>query len=285
LPSNPQAALTPATANFGSVTSGASSAAQTFTLTNAGGTTLPISNVSITGTNASSFTIGSTTCGSSLAAGASCVVPITFNPTATGSLSATLSVTDSVGTQTSALSGTSSSSSVAADFTITATPSVQSSYRGTSVAYSVLLNSADSENPFVNQVSLSAVGLPSGASVSFSPANVVPGSSQPATSMMTVTIPQLYSHNTQPASPRPFGGLPAGASLASLGVAWLYRKRKKLSLNMLLAVVGMAVIAATLTGCGSSSTGFAIPTTTSTITVTGTSGSIAHSTTVTLTVK
>jgi hypothetical protein len=102
---------------------------------------------------------------------------------------------------------------------------------------------------------------------------------------MTVTIPSLSSRNSQP-TPRPFGGLPAGASLASLGFVWLYRKRKKLAhSNLLLAVVSLAGIAATLTGCGSSSTGFAIPTSTSTITVTGTSGSINHSTTVTLIVK
>lgn len=284
--SAPQAALTPATANFGSVTSGVTGSTQTFTLTNAGNAALPITAVSITGSNASAFTIKGATCGSSLAAGATCVVPVTFTPNATGSLSATLAVTDSVGTQTSALSGTSTASTVATDFTITATPSTQSSYRGTSVTYSILVNSAMASSPFTNPVALTATGLPTGTSVSFSPATVVPGTTQPATSMMTVTIPQLYSRNTPPTTPRPFGGLPAGASLASLGFVWLYRKRKKLAhLNILLAVVSLAGIAATLTGCGSSSTGFATATSTSTITVTGTSGSTVHSTTVKLTIQ
>jgi hypothetical protein len=102
----PQAALTPATANFGSVNVGGASASQLFTLANAGTASLPITSIALTGANASAFTIGANTCGSSLAASTSCTIRITFNPTAAGNASASLGVVDSVGTQTSSLSGT-----------------------------------------------------------------------------------------------------------------------------------------------------------------------------------
>jgi sugar lactone lactonase YvrE len=102
----PQAALSPTTASFGSVTIGDSSSAQTFTLTNAGTAALPITSVKLSGTNAASFSITANACGSSLAAGKACTVSVNFSPTTAASDSATLSVVDSVGTQTSALTGT-----------------------------------------------------------------------------------------------------------------------------------------------------------------------------------
>jgi hypothetical protein len=284
-PSAPQAALTPPNANFGSVTSSGSSTPQTITLTNAGTAILPITSVSITGANASSFKLGANSCGTSLVAGGTCTVPVTFVPANTGNLTATLAIVDSVGTQISVLSGTGTASTVTADFIITATPSTQSAYLGTSVTYSVFVNSASAASPLTNAVALSATGLPAGASVSFSPAAVVPGTTQPTPSTMTVTVPQLSSRNT-PFTPHPFGGLPADASLASLGVAWLCSKRKRLAFrNIALVCSGLVVMTMALTGCSGSSTGFATPVSTSTITVTGTSGSTVHSTTVTLTVK
>jgi sugar lactone lactonase YvrE len=286
-PAAPQASLTAASANFNSVTTGSNSAAQTFTLANTGNAALSITSVALTGANASSFQLGADTCGTTLAAGASCTIAVTFDPASTGSFNANLSVTDALGTQTSALSGTGVASSTPADFTITATPAAQSSYRGANVSYTVQLNSADPTNPFTNAVALSATGLPDGSSVSFSPASVVPGTTQAATSSMTVTIPAASAHNSPPAQRHPFGALPAGVSLASFGFAWFFRsKGKRYSLfKILLAFASLACAASALTGCGSTGTGFALPSSTSTIIVTGTSGSIAHSTNVTLTVK
>jgi len=67
------------------------------TLTNTGASALSITGETITGTNASLFTVnaGQTTCSASAASGASCVVAVTFAPTAVGSFSATLSIADS----------------------------------------------------------------------------------------------------------------------------------------------------------------------------------------------
>ena len=87
------AKLSPTSLNFGTVAIGTTSAAKTATLTNVGTTSLSINGVAITGTNAGDFA-QTHTCGSSLAAGASCTISVTFKPTASGTRSAALSVTD-----------------------------------------------------------------------------------------------------------------------------------------------------------------------------------------------
>jgi len=88
------AKLTPLTLSFGSVATGVTSPAKVVTFTNSGTTSLAITAIGFTGTNASDFA-QTHTCGSSLAAGASCTISVTFTPAATGTRSASLSVTDS----------------------------------------------------------------------------------------------------------------------------------------------------------------------------------------------
>ncbi len=88
------AKLTPLTLSFGSVATGVTSPAKVVTLTNSGTASLAITAIGFTGTNASDFA-QTHTCGSSLAAGASCTISVTFTPAATGTRSASLSVTDS----------------------------------------------------------------------------------------------------------------------------------------------------------------------------------------------
>lgn len=78
---------------FGSVATGNTSAPQTATLTNNLNVTLNISSIGFSGTNSTDF--GQTnTCGTTLGAGASCTISVTFTPGALGSRSATLAVTD-----------------------------------------------------------------------------------------------------------------------------------------------------------------------------------------------
>ena len=90
--------------NFGSVGLGSTSAASTVTLRN-GSTTvaLLVSNVAVTGDFAQT-----NNCGSSVPARGSCVITLTFAPTATGARTGTLTVTDNAtpATQTAALAGT-----------------------------------------------------------------------------------------------------------------------------------------------------------------------------------
>ncbi|MGO9168865.1 MAG: choice-of-anchor D domain-containing protein [Candidatus Sulfotelmatobacter sp.] len=98
--------LSPASLTWGIVVIGNTSSAKKATLTNAGSGTITISSISVTGTDASQFPISADTCGSTLAAGASCSISVEFKPTAEGKESATLTVVDGGGTQTAALSGT-----------------------------------------------------------------------------------------------------------------------------------------------------------------------------------
>jgi Abnormal spindle-like microcephaly-assoc'd, ASPM-SPD-2-Hydin/Beta-propeller repeat len=85
----PKPQLTPATINFGSVAVGATSAPQTAMLKNAGTASLTITSFGFFGTNPSSFQ-ETNTCGSSLAAGASCTISLTCAPAISGSLTANL---------------------------------------------------------------------------------------------------------------------------------------------------------------------------------------------------
>lgn len=90
------AKLSPSSLTFGSVTIGDSSALQTVTLTNVGTTSLNITGIAITGSDPVDFA-QTHTCGSSLAASASCSISVTFKPTASGTRTAALSVNDSGG--------------------------------------------------------------------------------------------------------------------------------------------------------------------------------------------
>lgn len=105
---DPQAGLNTSSLSFGIQTVG-SNTIKTVKLTNTGATTLSNISMAVTGTNAAEFTLTpSSTCGSSLTAGSSCTISVTFKPVAKVSYSATLKVTDNTlsGTQTVPLSGT-----------------------------------------------------------------------------------------------------------------------------------------------------------------------------------
>jgi pimeloyl-ACP methyl ester carboxylesterase len=85
--------LSPTSLAFGNQSVGTSSGLKTATLTNSGNASLSISSVAITGTNVGDFS-QTNNCGTSLAAGVSCTISVTFKPTATGTRTATVSVTD-----------------------------------------------------------------------------------------------------------------------------------------------------------------------------------------------
>ncbi|SEG16480.1 hypothetical protein SAMN05421819_2023 [Bryocella elongata] len=104
---NTTATLTPASATFGSVyAGGGTSTAQVFTLTNTSTISIAVNSIALSSTN---FTQTATTCGTTLAAGASCTISVEFTPTASGALTGTLTVTNSSTadpTLTASLSGT-----------------------------------------------------------------------------------------------------------------------------------------------------------------------------------
>ena len=86
---------------------GTSSLAQQVTVTNENTSTVNITSVSVSGTNAKDFS-QSNTCGSQLNAGASCTISVMFTPKKTGARSAEIDITDDAGAspQVISLSGT-----------------------------------------------------------------------------------------------------------------------------------------------------------------------------------
>src|SRR5205823_4019149 len=81
---------------FGDQHVGTTSVPQKVTLTNVGGTQLNFTGISITGVNAGDFSQANT-CGTSIAAKASCMISVTFKPTATGTREAYVSIGDDGG--------------------------------------------------------------------------------------------------------------------------------------------------------------------------------------------
>jgi len=140
---------------------------------------------------------------------------------------------------------------------------------------------------FDNVVTLSASGLPPGATATFNPPTVTPGSAG-APTVLTIQLAALAAGGS-PASDIPTNhrGLPlAGFSLGFiLFGAVLGRKRMPRGLVLVLALASLGIGTSLLTGCGG---GFANTASTAgnyTVTVTGTSGSLQASTTVTLVVE
>lgn len=103
----PSATLSPSSLMFPVRRVGSPSPSKAITLTNTGNVTLTISSITITGASAGDFS-QTNNCGSSVGAGASCTINVTFLPTAAGSRTAAVSVADNApdSPQSAALSGT-----------------------------------------------------------------------------------------------------------------------------------------------------------------------------------
>ena len=101
----------PSSLTYTSQVVGTTSAAQPVTIQNTGTNIVNFSSFALTGTNAGDYAINSNTCGSTLAVSASCVVNITFTPTAAGTRTASLTITDNASgsPQSTTITGTGAS--------------------------------------------------------------------------------------------------------------------------------------------------------------------------------
>jgi len=116
----PAVTLTPTTLTFASTTVGSTTAAQLVTVKNSGTAALTLTSETITGTSATSFVKSATTCGTSLAVGATCTVSVEFKPAAGGTLTASLSIADNATGTPQAVSLTGTGTAPAVTLTPTA---------------------------------------------------------------------------------------------------------------------------------------------------------------------
>ena len=98
----PPIVLNPVSVAFPTTLVGTTTTAQNVTISNTSAASITLTSEAVTG----SFRISANTCGTSLPPSSGCTVAIVFTPTAAGPTTGVLTVSDSVGTQTAALSGT-----------------------------------------------------------------------------------------------------------------------------------------------------------------------------------
>jgi len=255
----------------------------TATVTPTSGTIVPTGTVT--------FLDGTTVIGtgtlSASGSGASAIAKLTLTTLPAGSQSITAVYAGDTNNQasTSAAVG-----EVVEDFSVTANaPASATIEPGTSATYSITVSPVSPATTFPAAITLSAANLPTGATVTFSPAGIASGAGSTNVTM-TVTVPiTTLARNERPGR-APAPKWPAMAvALLLLPLAGRLRRAgrafsRMLSL-LLLAAAGMTAAAA-LNGCGGVASGyFGQSPATSSITVTGTSGSLNHSASVSLTVE
>ncbi len=82
----------PSSLTFTNQQAGVASAPQTVTITNSGGSSIASIGFQLSGAAAAQYSVGATTCGAQLNAGASCTVQVSFTPAGTGTISAALNI-------------------------------------------------------------------------------------------------------------------------------------------------------------------------------------------------
>jgi hypothetical protein len=283
----------PSRVNFAPQTPGTSSSPAAVTLVNTGNASLNISGISIAGANSSDFTQNNT-CGSSLPAGGSCKVKVTFTPTAGGSRTANLNISDTApgSPQSVRLSGARQDFSLAPGGQTTATV-----VPGQAANYTV--NVVPGEG-FTQTVSLTCSGAPAQSTCTVSPSSVTLDGINPAAVKVAVTTAASAMGLTLPVNTRPINGaFSAGIALSGiLGLvvlATLRGRGRARSPQMVCeaTLVCLLSLGITMSGCGGSSgssggsTGTQAGTYNLTVTGTFASGStkLAHITNLTLVVQ
>jgi hypothetical protein len=268
--SAPAVGLSAASLAFGGQLLTTTSAAKTVTLTNTGNATLTINSIAASG----DFAISNNPCGASLAAGANCIISVTFAPTAVGARAGTLTITDNAGgsPHTAALAGTGWDFSVAAT-----TPAAVKA--GNSVNFTVTMTPLGGFN---QAVALACTGAPALSTCTPAPASVTAADGvTPQTSTVTVTTTALVVPPsrvpTPPASMRQVVPLVLALMLFFL---LFTTRRHRTRLGMVTAILLLVALA----GCSRQKQP-GTPTGQSTLTITTTSGSVSKTAKVTLTVN
>ena len=278
--------------SFGNQLVGIASTAESMTLTNSGNITLTMS-IGMAGTNSTDF-VQTNTCGTSVSAGLSCTIAVTFTPTATGTRNATLTITDNASDSPQAITV----SGTGQDFSIVPSSASATLTSGQIANYALSIVPGGG---FDQSVLFSCSGAPAHSSCSVTPGSItLNGSNSVSVDVSVVTQGAAMALNQT--LDRPIGG--GWVWVAWLGVMGMlvlkgtYRRRRSqnprwtsgFTLLCLLAV-GVATSACG-DGSSNSSGGGGVggtPSGTYTLTAAGTftSGSttLTHSTKLTLVVQ
>jgi hypothetical protein len=264
--------MTPTTFSYGNLDVG-NSAAQTFTLTSTASGPLPVPPFVTTG----QYSVNTSACGASVAAGAHCTVTVSFLPTTTGPQNGTLGVS-STSLLYSGLNGTMTGNGI--DFTIVLTPGSGHVVAGDGTSTTATLTPLAG---FAAPVSVSCVVA---AAATASSCNLA---TTPEVPPQTLTVNLSTTSQYTVIGYGGFGGRGV-LWLMAVGSGWLLWRRRKSANTLLrsgLAVALLAAIGLAMTGCSGK-----LPTQnpaytgpgTYTVTVTATDGFLVHSATYTLTV-
>ena len=249
----PSVSITPSTVTFSSQYVGTSGLPQTVTITNTG-----TASVTVTAVTASITDFGVlSNCTNVVAAGANCTIGVFFDPTAGGTRTGTLSITDNAAgsPQTITLTGSGQ------DFSMT--PGSASSATvtpGQSASYSIAIAPAGG---FAQSVALSCSGGPTQSTCTVSPNLIALGGKSATTAMVTVTT---MSSAQGPVLPRGTGW-PMEYRQTPLILALIWMSLLMAALLLLMwreqrfrwaptfALAVLACLGMTLTSCGGGSGG------------------------------
>jgi hypothetical protein len=283
-----QASVNPPSVTFVSQLVGVTSSGAAVTLHNAGTTALTVSSISTTGDFAQS-----NNCGSSLAGGSDCQVTVTFTPSAAGSRTGSLAITDSSSgsPQMVPLSG------VGTDFSIGIAGSGSTSATTTAgqpATYNLQMSPAGG---FSGTISLTCTGAPAQSTCTPSPATLNVSASSPTP--FTVTVATTAASATPPfvlrEFLRPTPSWPGFASawllllailLGSITMAGRSRQMRAWSICVVLFLSAISFLAACGGGGGNTTMPQGgTPAGTYTLVISGKVGSVSHSVNLTLKVN
>lgn len=186
----PGLSISPTSFVFGSVVDGQTKS-QTFTLKNTGGTSLTISQLSVSGAG---YSLSGLTTPSTVAAGASVTLNALFAPTTAGSLPGTITITSNApgSPSTIALSGT----GVAGTAVLSANPTslaFGNVNAGTTSSKSVTLTNSGTGNVTISQVTVSAKDVTTGGVTT--PVTLTPGQTQTLNVAFKPAVAETVSGN------------------------------------------------------------------------------------------
>jgi len=246
---------------------------------------------SIVPTGSVTFYDGSTAIGtgtlSSSGTGASATARLTTTSLAAGSHAITAGYP---GDSNNQASNSAAVNEVVVDFTITSTGSTSATIEpGLAARFIFTVSPVAPATTFPAAITLTATGLPKGATYTLSPATIASGAGWTTVTLNVITPITTLSRNLPPPGPAPDKWPLMAVALLLLPLAGRFRRAgRRLSrmLSLLLLVAAGLAAAAALNGCGGLSSGyFGQAPATFPITVTGNSGSLNHSASVSLTVE